>query len=54
MGKISTHYPSVIKSQLVLMPSGLLAFGKIILTCLKGGNLSEKSSLGPAALPNFQ
>lgn len=36
MGKVSVHYHSTDKSQTVLMSSGLLAFMKIILMCLKG------------------
>lgn len=36
MGKVSIHYPSTDKSQTVLMPSGLVALMKVILTWLKG------------------
>lgn len=41
MGKVSIHYPSTDKSQTVLMSSGLLAFMKIILMCLKGIKLKK-------------
>lgn len=39
MGKVSIHYTLTVKSQTVLIPCGLLALTKIVLTCVMGRKL---------------
>lgn len=44
MGKISIHYSLTDKRETVLMPAGLVALMKIMLTCVMGRKFVEELS----------